>query len=248
MAYTKHIWVNDSEPDLDADNLNEMEQGIYDANNGLESKQDTLVSGTNIKTINGVSLLSGGDMEVGASIPIQGTAPTNPVEDDLWIDTSEPEEMQETIKNEYTNTTTDTYSCKYINDNLKAIQLYNDVSGTTGNVALSSSAANYSYIDIFFGTEIDSVTTIKSIRVHAPNGKRANLDRIVMNARTQASAQCFMTFVSEPVLISGTSISRNAGNRASQISFVFTGTNTTPSINTNDIGAVFKIYRVVGYK
>ena len=31
MAYTKHIWVNDSVPALEADNLNEMEQGIYDA-------------------------------------------------------------------------------------------------------------------------------------------------------------------------------------------------------------------------
>lgn len=31
MAYTKHVWVNDSTPALEADNLNEMEQGIYDA-------------------------------------------------------------------------------------------------------------------------------------------------------------------------------------------------------------------------
>lgn len=31
MGYTKHIWVNDSVPALEAVNLNEMEQGIYDA-------------------------------------------------------------------------------------------------------------------------------------------------------------------------------------------------------------------------
>lgn len=31
MAYTKHVWVNDSVPALEADNLNEMEEGIYDA-------------------------------------------------------------------------------------------------------------------------------------------------------------------------------------------------------------------------
>jgi hypothetical protein len=31
MAYTKHAWVNDSVPALEAANLNEMEQGIYDA-------------------------------------------------------------------------------------------------------------------------------------------------------------------------------------------------------------------------
>ena len=31
MAYTKHVWVNDSVPALEADNLNEIEQGIYGA-------------------------------------------------------------------------------------------------------------------------------------------------------------------------------------------------------------------------
>ena len=49
-------------------------------------------------------------------IPIQDTSPQNPEEDDLWIDTSEPEEMQEAIKNEYSTSTTDTYSCDYFND------------------------------------------------------------------------------------------------------------------------------------
>ena len=31
MSYTKTTWVNDSEPALDQDNLNKIEQGIYDA-------------------------------------------------------------------------------------------------------------------------------------------------------------------------------------------------------------------------
>ena len=53
-------------------------------------KQDALVSGTNIKTINNTSLLGSGDIEVGADIPQQDTAPSNPEEDDLWIDTDEP--------------------------------------------------------------------------------------------------------------------------------------------------------------
>ncbi len=54
--------------------------------------------------------------EVGGNIPIQDTAPASPEEDDLWIDTSEPEEMQEAIVNEYSTSTSDTYSCDYIND------------------------------------------------------------------------------------------------------------------------------------
>ena len=31
MAYTKTTWVNDSPPDINAENLNKMEQGIADA-------------------------------------------------------------------------------------------------------------------------------------------------------------------------------------------------------------------------
>lgn len=37
------------------------------ARNGLDGKQDTLVSGTNIKTINGTSLLGSGDLDVGGT-------------------------------------------------------------------------------------------------------------------------------------------------------------------------------------
>ena len=52
---------------------------------------------------------------VGASVPIQDTAPASPEENDLWIDTSEPEEMQEAIVNEYSESTSETYSCDYVN-------------------------------------------------------------------------------------------------------------------------------------
>ena len=54
--------------------------------------------------------------EVGGNIPIQDTAPAGPEENDLWIDTSEPEEIQEAIVNEYSESTTNTYSCDYVND------------------------------------------------------------------------------------------------------------------------------------
>lgn len=61
------------------------------------------------------------DISGGAEIPIQNTAPANPREDDLWIDTSEPEEMQEAIVNEYSESTTNTYSCDYVNDTIDGI-------------------------------------------------------------------------------------------------------------------------------
>ena len=53
-------------------------------------KQESLVSGTNIKTINNTSILGSGNLDVGADIPQQDSAPSNPQEDDLWIDTDEP--------------------------------------------------------------------------------------------------------------------------------------------------------------
>lgn len=61
MAYTKTQWVNNQAPAIDADNLNKIEQGIYDAHT---EKQDSLVSGSNIKTINSESLLGAGDIEI----------------------------------------------------------------------------------------------------------------------------------------------------------------------------------------
>ena len=54
MAYTKTTWVDDV-TETNATNFNHIEQGIYDAHESLSSKQDTLVSGTNIKTINNCS-------------------------------------------------------------------------------------------------------------------------------------------------------------------------------------------------
>lgn len=98
MSYTKTTWVDNSEPPISADNLNKIEQGIYDATEGLAgkvdkvtgkglstndytdaektklagidmtTKQDTLVSGTNIKTVNGTSLLGAGDVEVNGGV------------------------------------------------------------------------------------------------------------------------------------------------------------------------------------
>lgn len=94
MAYTKTTWVNNSEPAINATNLNKIEQGIYDAHDelgdkvdketgkglssndftdaektkldgiDLSTKQDTLVSGTNIKTINGSTLLGPGNIVI----------------------------------------------------------------------------------------------------------------------------------------------------------------------------------------
>lgn len=57
----------------------------------LSSKQETLVSWTNIKTINGTSLLWSGNITISwggsTNLYIQSTLPTVTV-DSLWIDTT----------------------------------------------------------------------------------------------------------------------------------------------------------------
>lgn len=102
MSYTKTTWVDNSAPAINAENLNKIEQGIYDATEGLagkvdkvtgkelssndftdaektklegidlSTKQDTLVSGTNIKTVNSTSLLGSGDVAVQETL-VSGT-------------------------------------------------------------------------------------------------------------------------------------------------------------------------------
>lgn len=59
-----------------------------DLNTALSGKQETLVSGTNIKTINSTSILGSGDITIQASpeIAIQTTTPTN--DEVLWINPS----------------------------------------------------------------------------------------------------------------------------------------------------------------
>lgn len=56
----------------------------------------------------------------------------------------------EFIKNINNNSTTDTYSCNYLNNNFKPVELYYNANGTTGNITLSDSVANYNEIEIEF--------------------------------------------------------------------------------------------------
>jgi uncharacterized delta-60 repeat protein len=50
--------------------------------------QTELVSGTNIKTVNGTTLLGSGDLEIGGSVEISETAPSDPDAGDLWWDST----------------------------------------------------------------------------------------------------------------------------------------------------------------
>ncbi|MFN7318728.1 MAG: hypothetical protein ACK5S6_04370, partial [bacterium] len=58
----------------------------------LDGKQATLVSGTNIKTLNSTSLLGSGNIVInsytGPTITVSTTAPSTPALGDLWVDTN----------------------------------------------------------------------------------------------------------------------------------------------------------------
>ena len=54
--------------------------------------------------------------QVGGNIPIQDTAPQDPEEDDLWIDTSEEGFDNSNVVNQYSTSASDVYSCSYVNN------------------------------------------------------------------------------------------------------------------------------------
>lgn len=116
-----------------------------------------------------------------------------------------------------------------------ANNLYNNDSGTTGTVTLSSSAANYSYLEIFYGKDTGS---IHSVRVYNPQGKSASL---IMGYYANNGTSSFQQIQTKIVKISGTSITTNSNSTGlSNISYG----NSVYIYNSNDI----KIYKVLGYK
>ena len=87
MAYQKTDWANNQEPAIVAENLNNIEEGVEDADQHAANtdihvtaaekeqwttKQDKLVSGKNIKTINNQPILGDGNIAIeGADLPLE---------------------------------------------------------------------------------------------------------------------------------------------------------------------------------
>ena len=82
--------------------------------------------------------------------------------------------------------------------------LYNNTTGSNGTITLSSSANNFTYIEIFFRDT--SYNFYNSVKVYSPNNKIINL------STTHVFSQSGTMFVSSrKVLISGTSIKNQSG-------------------------------------
>jgi len=85
------------------------------------------------------------DDNAGINIPVQDTAPLNPSEDDLWIDTSTPDFDSTNVVNQYSTSTSDVYSCNFINGTV----LYESSGGTYDDISLNDDITNYKKIEVY---------------------------------------------------------------------------------------------------
>lgn len=122
------------------------DSGFVTSNYHDSTKQDTLVSGENIKTINGVPVLGSGNIEIssgGQGVPTGGTT------------------GQILTKKSDTD-----YDTEWADINGQV--LYDNSTGTNGTVTLSDSAANYDYLEIYFRTN-DSTDYKNSVKIYSPD-------------------------------------------------------------------------------
>ena len=250
------------------------------------SKQDSLVSGTNIKTINSQSLLGSGNITIGGGgtatdVQINGSSIVSSNVANLAVDgtynssTNKIATMSSlptvpTTVSSFTNdagyitsytetdpvfsasasagiTSTDIsnwngksdFSGDY-NDltNKPTIPptetvLYNDTSGTTGNITLSETSANFKYIEIYYQSDNE----YKYERVYQPNGKAVQLLCHTLDAATP-----MIYGKTKKVTFSGTSLTVN---NYSQYTI---RNNTTGYVQVSSNRNTIYIVRVVGYK
>lgn len=121
---------------------------------------------------------------------------------------------------------------------LEGVVLYENASGSTGDITLSESAANFKYLEIFYkrySTAGEYGTPCKSEKVNNPNGKYAILN---MNY----SGGDILQISAEEVQINGTKITRYSD-------YLMLGVNiTSGEIVQHEKTTHFLIEKVVGFK
>lgn len=118
----------------------------------------------------------------------------------------------------------------------------NGTTGTTANITLAETAANFKYIEIFYSLDNASsdsthYANYKSVKVFLPNGKKVGLEGITYHALSSSN---IMQLTYLTVTISGTTITRN-----SEVQLNLTPHQELPSYGTEK---KVKIYRVIGYR
>lgn len=121
---------------------------------------------------------------------------------------------------------------------IEGVVLYENASGSTGDITLSESAANFKYLEIFYkrySTAGEYGTPCKSEKVNNPNGKYAILN---MNY----SGGDVLQISAEEVQINGTKITRYSD-------YLMLGVNiTSGGIVQHEKTTHFLIEKVVGFK
>ena len=143
-----------------------------DLKNALDDKQDELVSGTNIKTINGASILGSGDISVSTDdeVAIQTTTPSG--NETLWINPDESATYYgNSISNTYGTSQTIGYSQEYLNG--KILWTNSSPNSVLAPQDITLNSSNYNYLEIYFKSFTDQ-NIMKSIKVE--KGQNAVLD------------------------------------------------------------------------
>jgi len=176
MAYNKTIWENkpSTNSPVNANNMNKIEQGIYDSSLGVEKIGDITL-----------------------------------------LDTTDKTSVVNAI-NELVNKFT-------------PVVLYNDTTGTTGNITdLSDNVSNYSYLEIFY----KMTNTIQSTKI---SGNRASL---IVHVTDTTSHETYIQF--KEVSFSGTTMTVNSSQEWENN----WGSTGITAGNTNNI----KVIKILGYK
>jgi len=120
-----------------------------------------------------------------------------------------------------------------VQENLTPVVLFIGTSTTKDNITLNDSAANYTYLEIFYHTAI-ATSSYESTKIYNPNGKNINLSSVHRD-----TSQGVLFFMSKLMLINGTQITTT---RIGQ-SYVYNGSENSISETDSIV-----IDRVIGYK
>lgn len=226
------------------DNLKRFHANLL---NFLLGKQDKLVSGENICTINGKSLLDGGDISITAeggtivydNIPMQGS--NNPVTSNGIYNAIEnaKNSIDHTNAIAEANTYTDN---QIIEVNNRITQLHTESvlfeSSTVdyNNITLSDSVVNYDYIEVFGETAEGHLLYYKMFN---PNGKKFVLSTSPVFLGSYAGN---FHFLFKEYTISNNTLTGNSGN-SGDIEVTSNGKHNQTN-NTTTVG----ITRVIGHK
>ena len=205
---------------ISLDNLQRFHANLL---NFLLGKQDKLVSGENISTINGVSLLNGGNIDISAehgtlvydSLPVQGS--------ENLVKSGGIYNAIEVVNNRITQLHNETV-------------LFESLTVDYNNITLSDSVANYDAIEVFGETANGHLLYTKLFN---PNGKKFILCSVPVIAGTYASG---FSFVFKEYSVSGTTLTGNSG--ASGETTVTQNGKHNHTSSTTTVG----ITKVVGYK